>query len=269
MDYYAVLLRQKSAGPLLNSLAHKLMSVDQKRPEPWVAVALYSDLKGDRDKAMALVDRALQLDRQHVLAYHVKGTLLLSMGRVDSAIAAFLEASELQKDVHSFKGLVDAYLAAHKYKEALSMAKEAVQAIPKNAKTITLIGRVLAHLPDGADKAKRAFQRALAIDRLHVDAVLALADLYMSSGEYDRCIELLRQSMEHHNYDFLHTKLGDAYTLTEEYSEALAAYHHAISINPNSAAAATGLERLEKLMRGADPDLEEDENDMNADTEAY
>lgn len=35
------------------------------------------------------------------------------------------------------------------------------------------------------------------------------------------------------------------------------AFHAAISANPSSALAAAGLERLEKLMRGMDPDMEE------------
>lgn len=134
--------------------------------------------------------------------------------------------------------------------------------MPKNAKAITLVGRVLAHLPEGRDKAKRAFQRALSIDPLTMDAILALADLYIASGEYDRCIDLLRQSLENSSHDFLHTKLGEVYTLNEEYAEALACFHTAISSNPTSVAAANGLERLEKLMRGVDPDAEDDEADM-------
>jgi Tfp pilus assembly protein PilF len=51
---------------------------------------------------------------------------------------------------------------------------------------MTLVGSVLAKLPEGRDKAKRAFQRALAHDPLAVDAVLALAELYISAQEYDR-----------------------------------------------------------------------------------
>lgn len=134
--------------------------------------------------------------------------------------------------------------------------------MPKNAKAITLVGRVLSHLPEGKDKAKRAFQRALSIDPLTVDATLALADLYIQSGEFDRCIELLHQSIEQSSHDFLHTKLGEVYTLTEDYSNALACFHAAISINPSSATATSGLERLEKLMRGVDPDAEDDDAEL-------
>ena len=260
MDYFAVLLRHKGTSGSLNSLAHRLMMIDQRRPEPWIAVSLYSDMRGDREKALSLVDQALQSNPNHVLGYHIKGTLLLSMGRADHAMQAFMHANQLQKDIHSFKGLVDAFLALHKYKEALATAKDALATMQRNPKAITLVGRVLAHLPDGRDKAKKAFLRALTIDPLSVDAALALADLYIAAGDYEKCIELLRESLKHHNYDFLHTKIAQVYTHNEQYDEALKFYHTAMSINPNSTHAAAGLERLEKLMRGVDPDADEDED---------
>lgn len=50
-----------------------------------------------------LVERALQLQPQHVLAYHVKGSLLLTLARPELAIHTFLAAKELSKDVHSFR----------------------------------------------------------------------------------------------------------------------------------------------------------------------
>ena len=55
----------------------------------------------------------------------------------------------------------------------------------------------------------------------------------------------------------LHAKLGDVYVIAgeERYPEALASYHAALSLNPASDAALTGLDRLEKLMAGVDPDL--------------
>lgn len=81
--------------------------------------------------------------------------------------------------------------------------------MPKNAKSITLVGRVLAHLPEGRDKAKRAFQKALALDPLTIDACCALADLHIAQGEFEACVVLIRGSLDHAGHDFLWVKLGE------------------------------------------------------------
>jgi hypothetical protein len=49
-------------------------------------------------------------------------------------------------------GLVRAYLAIPKHKEALCAAREAMKAMPQSAKALTLVGDVYAHHPDGRDK---------------------------------------------------------------------------------------------------------------------
>ena len=69
-----------------------------------------------------------------MLGFHVKGTLLLSLGRAEAAASAFLQASRLKKDIYACKGLVDAYLSQNRFKEALGAAKEALADMPKNAK---------------------------------------------------------------------------------------------------------------------------------------
>ena len=69
-----------------------------------------------------------------MLGYHVKGMLLLSLGRAEAAASAFLQAGQLKKDIYASKGLVDAYLSQHRFKEALGAAKEALADMPKNAK---------------------------------------------------------------------------------------------------------------------------------------
>jgi len=40
----------------------------------------------------------------------------------------------------------------------------------------------------------------------------------------------------------------------KQFAEALPCYHKALSLNPNCIKALKGLDRLEKLMRGEDPD---------------
>ncbi len=51
-----------------------------------------------------------------------------------------------------WSGLVRAYLAIPKQKEALCAAREAMRAMPHSAKALTLVGDVYAHNPDGREK---------------------------------------------------------------------------------------------------------------------
>jgi anaphase-promoting complex subunit 7 len=146
--------RGANSGLDLNSLVHELLQIDDKRPEPWVAVALYSKMKGEKEKALRFVDKALQYDKRHIPAYHLRGSLLLSLGRADHAVVAYFQANALHRELISFKGLVDAYLAVPKRKEAMCTAKQALQLMPRSASAITLVGRVLAQSPDGYEKAK-------------------------------------------------------------------------------------------------------------------
>ena len=62
------------------------------------------------------------------------------------------------------------------------------------------------------------------------------------------------------NDETVHTKLADVCAMgpKAQYQEALSHYHHALSLQPAYDPAKAGLERLEKLMRGQDPDAEED-----------
>ena len=269
MDHCALLLKRRNAEDELTALARDLVATDRKRPEAWLAVAAKFDCAGDRDAALQFVDKAIALDARHALAFRLRGELLLAQGKAEHSIVAYFQANNVAKDLASYRGLVLAYLSTRKYKEALCTAKEAVATLPRNAKAIALVGRVLATSPEGADKARRAFQKALQLDASCADAALALADLHAQRGECDAAAELLTRALSENEQDVLHSKLGDVYVIAgeERYPEALASYHAALSLNPVSDAALTGLDRLEKLMAGVDPDLS-DEHDSCDDEEA-
>jgi tetratricopeptide (TPR) repeat protein len=81
------------------------------------------------------------------------------------------------------QGLVEAYLEAQppKVREALAMAKEALQLMKNDPKALTLIGLVLMHT-EGKEKARKAFENALRYDAHSTDAILALVQLEVSEG---------------------------------------------------------------------------------------
>ena len=114
-------------------LAHDLVSTNRKRPEAWIAVALYAETRGEKEKALTFVEKAIALDSRHVLAFQLRGELLLGMGKAEHAIVAYFQANNYAKDLDSYKGLVAAYLSTRKYKEALCTAKEAAATLPNNA----------------------------------------------------------------------------------------------------------------------------------------
>ena len=61
MDHCAVLAKRRGQTSDLNRLAHDLVSTNRKRPEAWIAVALYAEHRGEKEKALAFVEKAIAL----------------------------------------------------------------------------------------------------------------------------------------------------------------------------------------------------------------
>ncbi|CAM9877479.1 unnamed protein product [Ascophyllum nodosum] len=282
MDCYGVVMRQKEMPFGLNRLANELLSADPNRAEAWVVMALYSEVRGEKEKAASFVDKALELKQNYALASILKGSLLLAERNFEAAPRFFLQANKIRKDIYSYRGLVNAYLQAGKYREAGLAAKEANEMMPDDARTVLLTGNVWEHVKGGMIDnrhkartqnrrdsifAKRAYEKALRLDPSYLDATLALVGLHMEDKNYDACVQLLRKAVPNHTRDTLHTKLAEVYTLNRQFDEALESFHFAISLNPSCTNATQGLERLEKLMRGVDPDDEDEDGESGGDAD--
>lgn len=268
MDEYAMLLKQKSDISKLNKLIHDLLNLDHTRAEVYVALSALWERKDDR-RALSYAERSLRIDDRHISGHIMKGNLYLSLNRPDAAVTSFRAAQELRSDLRSYQGLVRSYLALAKNKEALFTAREAMKIMPQSAKALKLVGDVHASSSSGREKARKFYESALRLEPGFLGAALALAELHVVEGRHKDAVSLLERYVKDWADDSLHIKLAQVFAATNMLSEALSHYQAALRINPQNEAAKKGLERLEKQMKGMDPDApDEDEDNEAEDAEA-
>ncbi|KAL8105287.1 anaphase-promoting complex subunit 7 isoform X3 [Apium graveolens] len=264
MDEYAMLLKLKSENSKLNKLVHDLLNIDPTRPEVFVALSVLWEKKDERG-ALSYAEKSIRINDRHIPGYIMKGNLYLSMNRPEIAVVAYRCAQELRADLRSYQGLVRCYLANLKIKEALHAAREAMKAMPQSAKALKLVGDVHASNSSGREKAKKFYESALRLEPGYLGAALALAELHVIEGRNGDAVLLLERYLKDWADDSLHVKLAQVFAATNLLEEALTHYQAALRISPQNEAAKKGLERLEKLMKGVDPDApeEDEENDVD------
>ncbi|KAI7756585.1 hypothetical protein M8C21_009895, partial [Ambrosia artemisiifolia] len=227
MDEYAMLLKLKSDPLKLNKLVHDLLTIDPARPEVYVALSVLCERKDER-AALANAEKSIKIDERHLPGYIVKGNLFLSMNQPDAAVVAFRSAQELRPDLRSYQ---DVYASSS----------------------------------SGREKAKKFYESALRLEPGYLGAALALAELHVMEGRNNEAVTLLERYLKDWADDSLHVKLAQVFAATNMMQDSLSHYQAALRINPLNEAAKKGLERLEKQMKGVDPDAPEEEEDNDGD----
>lgn len=273
MDQYADILGQTERFSELSELADKMLQIDDKSPIAWTCLALYHKYAytgpSEQSSANALkfVDKAIALDQRHGFAHYVRGKILLDDHRPEYAGVSFFRSNEIEPTIATYEGLVDAYLEASKDKEAVAAAKEIFHMIPRDPRSLTLVGLALAQ--GSRAQAKRSLTKALVLSPALSRPLFCLVEIYQHEKDFESCIRILQDALSvassstsHSNIaniDEILRKMGEIYTLLENYNEAVGAYNRSLAINPECKTATDALDRLEKLMKGLDPNENSDE----------
>ena len=183
-------------------------------------------------------------------------------------------------------GLVAGYLLQRRRKEALAAAKEALALAPGSAMARALVGdaylaRGAQNAPSGAsasadarvraEKARKHFEAALALRPGDSRLALALSEAQRACGESDAAIHTLRSHLEAYAAAetrarvACHCALGAALASARMLADAAGEYQRACGLDAESEPAKRGLARVERLLKGRDPDegddVGEDEDD--------
>ncbi|KAL6188623.1 hypothetical protein ACLB2K_040014 [Fragaria x ananassa] len=115
------------------------------------------------------------------------------------------------------------------------------------------------------EKAKKFYESALRLEPGYLGAALALAELHVIEGRNADAVCLLERYLKDWADDSLHVKLAQVFSATNMLQDALSHFQAALRINVQNEAAKKGLERLEKQMKGVDPDAPEEDEDNDVD----
>lgn len=263
MDQYANLLGQSGRLRELSELTDSLLVMDDKSAISWTCLALYHHFHKHPSEALKFVEKAISVDQRHAFAHYVRGKVLLQDHRPEYAAVSFFRSNEIRSDIATYEGLVGAYLAAGKDKEAVAAAKEAYNMAPRDPRALTLTGLALAQHNTLAsmEKAKRTLYKALQLSPALSRPLFCLVEIHQMEKQYHACIEILQNALlegaatspNMAKPEEILLKLGEIYSLSENYKDAIDALHRALSVNPNHKESIQALENLEKLMRGMDP----------------
>ncbi|XP_032238300.2 anaphase-promoting complex subunit 7 [Nematostella vectensis] len=259
MDVYAYLLAQDSNTKELERLSKNLIQVTQNKAEPWVAMAHFCNLTNRKPRAVYFAQKAHTIDSHNVQALILKASLLQALDKYQEALLHFREAVKLSpSNFEAVKGLVECYLSAERFRDAMAIAKNALKTLGTTTRTLTLCASVITHDPSTQEKAKSMLEKALSLDPGHTEAVCLLAEILGHKQEYDKAIELLKKHLINHRTARLHQLLGDFLATTNEYQEALDQYTKSLSLNPGNAKAIEGIQNVEKQNSGADMDSDDE-----------
>ena len=95
MDQYGLLLMRACDDGELNKLANEVLSVSCDRPEGWMLLSMFCDLKGEIEKALQFADKAIVIDGKYTPAYRLKGQLLLAHGHPEQAVVSYSQANHV------------------------------------------------------------------------------------------------------------------------------------------------------------------------------
>ncbi|KAJ2008485.1 hypothetical protein GGI04_000598 [Coemansia thaxteri] len=262
MGVYAALLARTADRLGAYTLGRRLLRADATRAEGWVAMARYLELAGRAQDALAVAWKAQALAPRLPDAFLAEGAAQLGAGSAADAATAFARAHALAPSAYTYASLVNALVLSGQLKEAFVYAREAAELMPRHPAALAMVGSVLAHSPESADKAERLLTAALDLDRRNADAVSSLAALFVATGRVPDAAALLERHLPEIPTDDMHTRYADVLTLANDLPQAAVNYAAALHMNPDNQRARAGYERVDRLMN---PHADSDDADDNDD----
>ncbi|KAF9317655.1 Anaphase-promoting complex subunit 7 [Podila horticola] len=215
MYHYAAVLVDLEQEQEVDELSQYLLATNDKHPDTWCVLAFCWEHKGQREKALQMINR----------------------------------------NMATYTGLVECYMMLERYAEAISACKELRRLVPDSAHALAMFGNAISHSRDHATHmVEEAYREALRMDPACLEASDGLCMILGSQFRNDEALELLDKQIDYNRVDEAHVKKARIYMGMEQWRSALLNYQQALFANPKNLQAKAGREQVERIMCGLDDD---------------
>jgi tetratricopeptide (TPR) repeat protein/serine/threonine protein kinase len=200
-------------------------------------------MKDELDEAIACYRKACEIAPKHYPSQHSLGKVYYRKKRLDEAIACYRKAITLQPTAEAYTNLGLALAGKQDLDEAITNYLKAIQIAPRDALAYFNLGVALAARKQ-LDEAIAAYRRAIALhgegQRFVAASTVGLSGTQLGQGPLLAASALFPGRI---NREGAHAwnNLGTALYEKKQWDEASAAFHEAITIDPQYAAAYSNL----------------------------
>ena len=172
------------------------------------------------------------------------------LGNVQLAQKHFSEAEtfyqqSLDKDPSSadaLSGLMNTYVAQKQYDKAIAAANTQIAKSPNTSNFYDLLGTALFDGKKDYAGAEAALRKAIALDKINIDALEKLGKVQIQEGSMDQALATyLQAAKDNPNEVRFYILAGELYEAKHNWDEAKAMYQQALSLSPDHPLASNNL----------------------------
>jgi tetratricopeptide (TPR) repeat protein len=267
MDMYGYLLYEAGAEAELARLAGDVMALlegaasEARRAEGWLLLAMLAALRGEAERALRFLEKAVAADPRRWLTYLFKGRYYHAQAQRESAVVSLMQANSAFKSLPAYALLVETHLQLGNAREASYTAREAVATFSKNATPLVLLGKVLMQGPGAATAnencavkkhgdALRCFDKAIKLDAGDARAHQLRSEVLVENGLLAEGAAALELALRAGAGVAARVQLGRVLGLAGRLEDALQTLHVAAALDGDGAAGAlVELDRLERRLK--------------------
>lgn len=165
----------------------------RKTAKDYVLEGTAQSLRGEYERAIQTLSKALELDPDNATAYMHRGIALLESGQPDPAIEDFSASLQREQNAFCYYNRALAWLAKHDFERALRDLDEAVRLSPQDAESYNL--RAIVHSGLG-DQERAIADSERAIELGHPNAWNNKAIFLEKAGREEEALEDWNRALE-------------------------------------------------------------------------